>query len=241
MSRSIFEEVGADAPKGGAQPPRSGEETRSAGRRNVRIWILALAVLVTLQILIGGLTRITDSGLSITTWSLVGHTVPPLSDAEWAKEFDLYKTTTEFQEQNSDMTVDEFKSIYWWEWFHRFWGQLIGLAFLIPFVIFLAKRAIPSGFLPVIAAAGALGALQDGRWHGLVARPDRGVSGQLPTQVRQPVLESSEALVEGGPVFSRGRVQGGFHGAQAVGSLVQDLLAGQDRAQKCRGTLLEVE
>ncbi|MCI4665629.1 MAG: COX15/CtaA family protein [Neomegalonema sp.] len=177
MSRSIFQEVGGDAPQNHSEPPRSGEATRDGNRRLTRIWVLVLAIMVVAQILIGGLTRITDSGLSITTWSAAGHFLPPLSMKEWEEAFELYKTTTEFKEQNSTMTLAEFKPIFWWEWTHRFWGQLIGLVFIAPFIWLLIKRAIPNGWLAPIAIAGALGGLQGfiGWWmveSGLVGRTD---------------------------------------------------------------------
>lgn len=163
MSRSIFEEVKDDGPAAqasGGEPPRSGEEINKTNRRRVRIWILVMAVLVTIQIAIGGLTRITDSGLSITEWDLVMGAVPPLSEEAWTEAFEKYQQTPEFELQNSTMTLEEFKPIFWWEWGHRLWGRLLGVAFTVPFAWFVYKRAIPKGWLVPIAVAGALGALQ---------------------------------------------------------------------------------
>lgn len=168
MSRSIFEEVGENQSPGqrsGGQPPRSGEAARAADRRRVRIWMLVLAAMVVAQIAVGGLTRITDSGLSITDWSVMG-SLPPFSEDAWLSVFAEYQQTPEFRLQNSAMTLDEFKTIYWWEWGHRSWGRLIGIVFLLPFAWFLYKRSIPNGWLVPIAVAGALGALQGviGAW-----------------------------------------------------------------------------
>ncbi len=159
MSRSVFEEVG-DAKRSSGEPPRSGEAARATDRRRVRIWILIMAILVVIQIAVGGLTRITDSGLSITEWDLVMGVVPPLSDEDWRAAFAAYQQTTEFRIQNSAMTLEEFKPIFWWEWGHRLWGRILGVAFVVPFAWFLYKRAIPSGWLLPIAVAGGLGALQ---------------------------------------------------------------------------------
>src|SRR5688572_16726946 len=104
--------------------------------RWVGIWLLVICGLVTAMILVGGATRLTDSGLSITEWNFMKHLVPPLSQAGWSEEFALYQHTMEYQSQNNGMSLDEFRRIYWWEWGHRFLGQLIGAAFLLPALFF---------------------------------------------------------------------------------------------------------
>ncbi len=104
--------------------------------------MITLLVMIVLIILVGGLTRLTDSGLSITTWELFVGLLPPLSNEKWIEYFDLYKTIPEFKEQNFNMTLDEFKIIFWWEWAHRQLGRLIGLTVLIPMIYFTIK----SGF-----------------------------------------------------------------------------------------------
>ncbi len=180
MSRSIFEEVSDDAPAKAAGAPAGGggaEARRAADRRRLRLWLLVLAAMVVIQILVGGLTRLTDSGLSITEWNLFTGILPPLSEAGWLSEFDKYKTTTEFKEQNSAMTLAEFKVIYWWEWAHRFWGRVIGLAFFIPFGFFYFRKQVPTGYTPRLAGIGALIVVQGaiGWWmvtSGLVERTD---------------------------------------------------------------------
>ena len=117
------------------------------GRREVstvtRLWLLLLAGFLLLLVLIGGATRLTGSGLSITTWDVINGVMPPISDGEWRESFELYKETYQAKTQNQDMTLDEFKSIYLWEWFHRLLAR--GFFFLI-LVPFLALRLI--GILP---------------------------------------------------------------------------------------------
>ena len=106
----------------------------------LKIWLLILIGLVILIILVGGLTRLTDSGLSITTWELFVGFIPPLTNNKWIDYFDLYKNIPEFIEQNYDMTLNEFKVIFWWEWAHRQLGRLIGLSVLIPLIFFSIKN-----------------------------------------------------------------------------------------------------
>ncbi len=106
----------------------------------LKIWLIILLILITLIILVGGLTRLTDSGLSITTWELFVGFLPPLTDEKWLTYFNLYKTIPEYSEQNSDMNLNEFKVIFWWEWFHRQLGRLVGLSVLLPLIYFTSKH-----------------------------------------------------------------------------------------------------
>ena len=108
----------------------------------LRIWLLILLSLIILIILVGGLTRLTDSGLSITTWELFVGFLPPLTNDIWLDYFNLYKTIPEYQEQNFNMTLDEFKLIFWWEWAHRQLGRLIGLITLLPLLYFAIKNGL---------------------------------------------------------------------------------------------------
>ena len=105
-------------------------------------WLITMFVLVSGIIVVGGLTRLTDSGLSITEWELFKGLLPPLSSSEWIYYFDLYKKIPEYKFQNFNMSLDEFKIIFWWEWFHRFLGRLIGIFFLIPLIYFTLKMGI---------------------------------------------------------------------------------------------------
>ncbi len=106
----------------------------------LKIWMSTLLVMIVLIILVGGLTRLTDSGLSITTWELFIGSLPPLTSEKWTEYFDLYKTIPEYKEQNFNMTLNEFKIIFWWEWGHRQLGRLIGLTVLLPMIYFTIKN-----------------------------------------------------------------------------------------------------
>ncbi|MBJ3762864.1 COX15/CtaA family protein [Maribius pontilimi] len=158
--RSIFEEVGetakpATAPKGGMIDARP-----RGARKAVRAWLMVLFALVVVMIAVGGLTRLTDSGLAITEWAPVTGAVPPLSAEDWEAEFELYRQIPEYQLQNKGMTLSEFKTIYWWEWGHRQLGRVIGLVWAVGFVGFLVARKIPPGWTGRLIGIGALGGLQ---------------------------------------------------------------------------------
>ena len=126
----------------------------------VRFWLFAIAALVFAMVIVGGATRLTGSGLSITEWQPILGALPPQSDAAWQAAFEKYKHIPEYRLVNPDMTLSGFKAIYWWEWAHRLLGRTIGFLFLLPFVYFLARRAIPRPFIPKIAALFILGGAQ---------------------------------------------------------------------------------
>ena len=123
--------------------------TMNEENKNIYIsyWLLLITFLVALMIIIGGLTRLTDSGLSITRWDLVSGILPPLSLNEWEKSFSLYKYIPEYKLLNSSMTLDQFKTIYWWEYIHRLLGRFVGLFFLIPLLYFTLKKKIKKNSL----------------------------------------------------------------------------------------------
>ncbi|MBI1250144.1 MAG: heme A synthase [Alphaproteobacteria bacterium] len=125
----------------------------------VAAWLAALCLLVVAMIVVGGATRLTDSGLSITQWDLEKGLTPPLTAGRWAEEFALYQETTEYREQNAGMSLSDFQTIYWWEWGHRFLGKMIGLVWALPFFVFLATGRLRGRVLPALAL-GALGGLQ---------------------------------------------------------------------------------
>ena len=129
-------------------------------QRAIRLWLYAIAVLIFAMVLVGGATRLTESGLSIVEWKPVTGTLPPVSEAAWQAEFDKYKTIPQFQHLNGAMTLAEFKTIFWWEWTHRLIGRLIGAAFLLPFLWFLAKGWIGEGLRWRLWSIFALGAVQ---------------------------------------------------------------------------------
>ncbi|SMO51260.1 cytochrome c oxidase assembly protein subunit 15 [Thalassovita litoralis] len=159
--RSIFEEVGA-APQTGRQAPAGGviDKGKRGARRGIRAWLMVLFALVMVMIAVGGLTRLTDSGLSITEWKPLTGAMPPMTEADWTAEFEKYKAIPEFQIQNKWMELSDFKAIYWWEWGHRQLGRVIGLIWAVGFLGFLVARAIPVGWTGRLIWIGALGGAQ---------------------------------------------------------------------------------
>jgi cytochrome c oxidase assembly protein subunit 15 len=131
-----------------------------ATSRPVAIWLLTGVAMVVIQIALGGITRLTGSGLSITEWNVVTGALPPLTDADWAVEFVKYQQTPQFRLLNFDFTLQEFKYIFFWEWFHRFWARLIGVVFIIPFIYFLWTRQFKDTMVRPLLILFLLGALQ---------------------------------------------------------------------------------
>jgi len=125
-------------------------------------WLYFVASLVFVIVVVGGITRLTESGLSITEWKPVTGAIPPLNEAQWQAEFDAYKQIGEYQQINgpAGMTLADYKFIYFWEWFHRLLGRLIGLAYALPLAWFWVRGAVPQGYKPRLLALLALGALQ---------------------------------------------------------------------------------
>ena len=105
-------------------------------------WLIFMFCMISIMIIVGGLTRLTDSGLSITKWQLFSGIIPPFNEKEWIFYFNLYKEIPEYKLQNYSMTLGEFKVIFWWEWIHRFLGRLIGIFFLLPLIYFSFKVKI---------------------------------------------------------------------------------------------------
>jgi cytochrome c oxidase assembly protein subunit 15 len=145
--------------------------------RTIGIWLLIVAAMVGAMTVIGGVTRLTESGLSMVEWRPLIGTLPPFSDQEWARVFALYQTSPEYQKINSGMSLAEFKAIFWWEYVHRFWGRIIGLAYAAPLAFFWIKgwipRALRGRMLMLLALGGSQGVI--GWWmvkSGLVDRPD---------------------------------------------------------------------
>lgn len=126
----------------------------------IRSWLLVVAALVFLMVSIGGATRLTGSGLSITEWQPIVGTLPPLSQADWAEAFAKYRQIPQYEHANRGMSLEAFKAIYWWEWTHRFLGRLVGAIFLLPFLYFLATVGISRTLMAKLAGIFALGALQ---------------------------------------------------------------------------------
>lgn len=116
------------------------------GKRPVLIWLYIGLFMVFAMILIGAITRLTESGLSITEWRVASGTIPPISEEDWAEEFYKYQQSPEYQHKNMGMEIEAFKKIFFWEWFHRFWGRLIGIVFIVPFFFFLRKGYFKGNF-----------------------------------------------------------------------------------------------
>jgi len=178
QKRSIFEEVSPDqagvpkpAPKGGMIDARP-----RGARAAIRVWLLVLFALVVAMIAVGGATRLSDAGLSITEWKPVTGALPPMSDADWQSEFAKYQQIPQFALQNPDMTLPEFKGIYWWEWGHRQLGRVIGLVWALGFAGFALTRRVPVGWSKRFWLLGALGGLQGAIGWWMVSS---GLSGEM--------------------------------------------------------------
>ena len=140
-------------------------------------WICINLIMIILMIIIGGITRLTDSGLSMTEWSLIGGIIPPLNQNDWLELFSKYKNTPEFIQKNFDISIAEFKKIFFWEYFHRIWGRLIGITYTLPFLLFLAKGLFDSNEKKIYTILLFLGSFQAFMgWFmvqsGLIERPD---------------------------------------------------------------------
>ena len=129
-------------------------------KKAVAYWLILGAIMVYIMVLLGGITRLTGSGLSMVDWNLITGAKPPTSSAEWVTVFEKYKEFPQFQKVNFDMTVQEFKSIFWWEYIHRIWGRIIGVVFIIPFVLFAWKKIVKGKLLKQVLVLGLLGAFQ---------------------------------------------------------------------------------
>jgi heme a synthase len=136
------------------------EIAHPASPRPVAIWLLICCAMIVAMVIIGGVTRLTESGLSITEWKPVAGALPPLSDSEWQTEFEKYQQIPEYRERNADMTLADYKAIFWWEYVHRLWGRLIGAAFLLPFLAFVALGQVRGALAWRLGGIFVLGGLQ---------------------------------------------------------------------------------
>lgn len=156
--RSIFEEVGTT--RKSVATPGGIDRGRANARRGLRIWLGLLFALVVCIVFVGGMTRLTDSGLSITEWAPVSGAIPPLSAEDWEVEFASYKASSQYELMNQGMTLAEFKPIFWWEWGHRQLGRTIGLVWALGFAGFLLLRRVPAGWSTRFLGLGVLIGLQ---------------------------------------------------------------------------------
>ena len=173
--RSIFEEV-ETAEKPTTQPGAIDRAASRGNRRGIRAWLMVLFAMVVVMIAVGGLTRLTDSGLSITEWKPVTGALPPMSEAAWETELEKYRAIPEYQLQNKGMSLSEFKNIYWWEWGHRQLGRVIGLVWAVGFFWFLIRKQIPTGWTGRLVGVGVLGGLQGAIGWWMVSS---GLSGEM--------------------------------------------------------------
>ncbi|MXN67302.1 heme A synthase [Stappia sp. GBMRC 2046] len=146
-------------------------------RTAIRLWLYGVCLLILAMVVVGGATRLTESGLSITEWKPIHGVIPPIGEAEWQEEFAKYRQIPEYQQINKGMSLDEFKFIFWWEWAHRLLGRFIGVAFFVPMVWFWARGQVEPWLKPRLVAGFMLGGLQGavGWWmvaSGLVERTD---------------------------------------------------------------------
>jgi cytochrome c oxidase assembly protein subunit 15 len=153
------------------------DSDQAAGDRPIALWLLVCCAMILAMVVIGGITRLTESGLSITEWRPISGVIPPLNEVDWQHAFSLYQQIPEYQELNRTMTLAEFKGIYWWEFTHRMWGRLIGVVFAVPFAWFLLRGRIRRPLIPRLATMLVLGGLQGGLgWYmvqsGLAQRTD---------------------------------------------------------------------
>jgi cytochrome c oxidase assembly protein subunit 15 len=140
--------------------PAMEQQLNQRSSKPVAAWLLVGVGMIIVQILLGGITRLTGSGLSITEWEVITGTFPPLSESGWTEAFAKYKQTPQYSLLNFDFTLKDFKFIFFWEWFHRFWARLIGVVFLVPFVIFLLQKRFRPAMVKPLLVLFLLGALQ---------------------------------------------------------------------------------
>src|SRR3954451_19272471 len=138
----------------------TGNSAQASKLGAVRWWLISVAALIAIMVLVGGATRLTESGLSIVEWKPVTGALPPLNDAQWAQAFEGYKAIPQYRELNAGMNLSEFKSIFWWEWSHRLLGRVIGAVYLLPFLWFLWRGWLPADLKRRLWFIFGLGALQ---------------------------------------------------------------------------------
>lgn len=145
---------------GSFKTPGQTRDVQTSQLMAVRVWLFTVAALIVVMVLVGGATRLTESGLSIVEWKPVTGALPPLSDTQWAQAFDAYKTIPQYRELNAGMSLADFKSIFWWEWSHRLLGRVIGIVYLLPFLWFLWRGALALDLKRRLWIIFALGGLQ---------------------------------------------------------------------------------
>ncbi len=140
--------------------PSLNESIQKKNNKALVIWLLSGCFLIFTMVVVGGITRLTGSGLSITEWNVITGSIPPLNETQWQQEFAKYQNSPQFKKINSHFELHDFKNIYWWEYIHRLIGRLMGIAFIIPFIYFIAKKKIDKQLLPKLIFIFLLGAWQ---------------------------------------------------------------------------------
>ena len=136
------------------------ENVLQKNRKQVAYWLLIGVFMIVIQVILGGITRLTESGLSITEWKPITGTLPPLNEAQWMAEFDKYRNTDQFKYVHQHFSLSDFKFIFFWEWFHRVWARLLGVVFLIGFIYFVARKKFDKSMIKPMIILFILGALQ---------------------------------------------------------------------------------
>ncbi|RYD73880.1 MAG: heme A synthase, partial [Sphingobacteriales bacterium] len=136
------------------------ENVLQKNRKQVAYWLLIGVFMIVIQVILGGITRLTESGLSITEWKPITGTLPPMNDAAWMAEFDKYRNTDQFKYVHQHFSLSDFKFIFFWEWFHRVWARLLGVVFLIGFVYFIARKKFDKSMIKPMIILFILGGLQ---------------------------------------------------------------------------------
>ena len=152
--------IGAMAASTNPAPMQNNGAVSPKAARRIALWLIFMCGLVAAMVIVGGATRLTDSGLSITEWRPVTGAVPPLGDAAWQAEFEKYKSIPEYEQVNYGMSLEQFKTIYWWEWGHRFLGRIIGIAFLLPLIFFVAAKQVTGKLAVKLFGLFLLGGMQ---------------------------------------------------------------------------------
>src|ERR1700712_4954502 len=147
----------------------TGNSAQASKLGAVREWLISVAALIAIMVLVGGATRLTESGLSIVEWKPVTGSLPPLTQEQWTQAFEAYRTIPQYRELNAGMTLAEFKTIFWWEWSHRLLGRVIGVAYLLPFLWFLWRGALSADLKRRLWIIFGLGALRGAVGWGMVA------------------------------------------------------------------------
>lgn len=150
----------SDPQTAAAQPQFGNHDQDGSAHRSVAVWLFICAGMILAMAIIGAITRLTESGLSIMEWAPIKGALPPMSEAEWQRLFRLYQQTDEFKVDNAGMNLAEFKNIFWWEWIHRLWGRTIGLVYVLPLVWFWVRGSLPQWSKPWLLLGLVLGGLQ---------------------------------------------------------------------------------